>query len=156
MSDRSNRPIVLAYDGSSAADAALASASRLFAGRPAVVATVWNSIVPVTPAGLAAVPPAVTPEACEKLDDAARQDATRLAEAACEVLRAGGLECSPHVLRCRGTTWSTIVDFAEESAAAVVVVGSRGMSPIKSALLGSVSSGVVHHCTRPVLVVHGS
>lgn len=39
------------------------------------------------------------------------------------------------------------------SAPAVVVVGSRGRSGIKSALLGSVSNAVINHAERPALVV---
>ncbi|NYT11975.1 MAG: universal stress protein [Methanomassiliicoccales archaeon] len=35
----------------------------------------------------------------------------------------------------------------------LVVVGCRGLSGIKGFLMGSVSSKVVHHCKRPVMVV---
>jgi nucleotide-binding universal stress UspA family protein len=35
----------------------------------------------------------------------------------------------------------------------VVVVGCRGLSGIKSFLMGSVSSKVVHHCNKPLMVV---
>jgi nucleotide-binding universal stress UspA family protein len=42
---------------------------------------------------------------------------------------------------------------AEEHGAEAIVVGSRGLSGIKSLLLGSVSSGIVHHSVRPTLVV---
>ena len=37
-----------------------------------------------------------------------------------------------------------------------MVVGSRGISRLRSALLGSVSNAVVHQCRRPVLVIHDS
>ena len=38
----------------------------------------------------------------------------------------------------------------------MIVLGSRGLGGIKSFVLGSVSSAVVHHATRPTLVVrHG-
>jgi nucleotide-binding universal stress UspA family protein len=36
----------------------------------------------------------------------------------------------------------------------MIAVGSRGRSGIRSAVLGSVSNGVLHNCTVPVLVVH--
>jgi hypothetical protein len=35
------------------------------------------------------------------------------------------------------------------------VVGSHGWGPLKRALFGSVSTGVLHHAKRPVLVVRG-
>jgi nucleotide-binding universal stress UspA family protein len=42
---------------------------------------------------------------------------------------------------------------AEELSADVVVVGSRGRGVIKRALLGSVSTHIVHSCPCPVMVV---
>lgn len=38
--------------------------------------------------------------------------------------------------------------------ARMIVVGSRGMGPVGRAVLGSVSSGVVHHAHCPVAIVH--
>jgi nucleotide-binding universal stress UspA family protein len=48
-----------------------------------------------------------------------------------------------------------IVREAEDLAADLVVVGARGLAPLKRALLGSVSTSVVHHVPCPVLVVKG-
>jgi nucleotide-binding universal stress UspA family protein len=50
-------------------------------------------------------------------------------------------------------TWRAIVKVAKERDARVVIVGSHGRSAVTSAVLGSVSHGVVNHCPRPVLVV---
>ena len=152
MSDTA--PVVVAYDGSRAADRGLEAVASLFREHPALVVTVWSSTVPAAPASLVALPAEVVREACDKLDDAARRQAARLAEGARDRLRAAGIDATATELLCHGTTWATIVHFAEEHAADAVVVGSRGRSPVNSALLGSVSNGVVHHCTRPVLVVH--
>ena len=48
-----------------------------------------------------------------------------------------------------------ILDLGEEIGADLIAVGSRGHGPIGRLLLGSVSEGVVHHATRPVLVLRG-
>jgi nucleotide-binding universal stress UspA family protein len=48
-----------------------------------------------------------------------------------------------------------ILAIAEEWKPDLIVLGARGLGTFKSALLGSVSSAVVHHATCPVLVVKG-
>jgi len=46
-----------------------------------------------------------------------------------------------------------IVRVAKEGNFDLIVVGARGLSKIKQMLLGSVSDGVIHHVTCPVLLV---
>jgi nucleotide-binding universal stress UspA family protein len=48
-----------------------------------------------------------------------------------------------------------IVRIAEEIGADVVIVGSRGLGPLRRALMGSVSNSVVRHAHSSVLVVRG-
>lgn len=85
------------------------------------------------PASVIAIPASVAHDAQIKMDEAARSEAQSLADAGAAIAQEEGLDA-------RGE--------------AVEVVGSRGLSAINSALLGSVSAGVVHHSSRPVLVVH--
>ena len=47
----------------------------------------------------------------------------------------------------------TLIDIARERDAAVVVVGSHGISGLRDRLLGSVSRKLIEHCDRPVLVI---
>ncbi|MGB3633636.1 MAG: universal stress protein [Rubrobacteraceae bacterium] len=48
-----------------------------------------------------------------------------------------------------------IVGLANEIDADFIVIGSRGLGPVKRLLLGSVSEGVVHHAHVPVLILRG-
>jgi nucleotide-binding universal stress UspA family protein len=52
-----------------------------------------------------------------------------------------------------GSAAHVLAQAATEFAADLIVVGSRGRGPAASALLGSVSAGLVDHATCPVLVV---
>ncbi|MDI3315958.1 MAG: universal stress protein [Mycobacterium sp.] len=46
----------------------------------------------------------------------------------------------------------TLVDMSKD--ARIVAVGARGLGPVRSVLLGSVSTGLIHHAHCPVAVIH--
>jgi nucleotide-binding universal stress UspA family protein len=154
MAPENGTPTVVAYDGSDGARAAIAAVARLVPDRPAIVMSVWRSLAEAAPASLIAIPADVARESYERLDRGAEKQAADLSEEGAQALSELGVEATSTAVRSEWNTWSSIVDFADRSDAALVVVGSRGLSGVKSALLGSVSNGVVHHCRRPVLVVH--
>lgn len=52
-----------------------------------------------------------------------------------------------------GDPAESLLSLADEEAAALLVVGSRGRGPLKAALLGSVSSALATHAPCPVLIV---
>lgn len=55
-----------------------------------------------------------------------------------------------------GSPAPTILDLARSRDVDLIVVGSRGLGALQSALLGSVSSAVVQEADRPVLVARSS
>jgi nucleotide-binding universal stress UspA family protein len=146
-------PVVVAYDGSDGAKAAIDRVASLVPARPVLVVSVWESLARVARGSLIALPADVAAEALEKLDRGAEQRAAGLAEEGAERARALGLSASAVTALSDWNVFSAILDVAEQHDAALVAVGSRGLSGIKSVLLGSISSAIVHHSPRPVLVV---
>ena len=145
---RTDRPLLLCYDGSDDAKHAIAEAAALFDSRPALVAAVWQDVTAVPSfAWLAPV------DGIEDLLSAARENAERVAAEGVQEAVAAGFDASPLVVEASGPVWVAIVDAAQEHDVAAIVLGSRGLSGVKSVLMGSVSTGVVHHAPRPALVV---
>jgi nucleotide-binding universal stress UspA family protein len=145
--------ILIAYDGSISARAAIERAGRLFPGSPALVVTVWSSVRAAAGAARAALPADVIDEAVGRLDQATEAAAVKVAEDGAARARQAGLKASSLAIDADGSIWAAIVRLAEEEQVLAVVVGSRGQSSLRSALLGSVSNAVVHRCGRPVVVV---
>jgi nucleotide-binding universal stress UspA family protein len=68
--------------------------------------------------------------------------------------RERGVDTSGEIRRVSaGDTPQQIVDAAEATDAELIILGSRGMSELKSMLLGGVANKVVQHATCPVLLV---
>lgn len=137
-----NSPVVVGIDGSatsaSAVEMAFVLASSLDV--PLIAVHAWN---PASQTGGVTLPILIDWAAIEKEEEAL------LAESL-----AGWAEKYPNVaveqvLRQRNAA-QTLIDLSEQ--AQLVVVGSRGRGPIKSALLGSTSSNLTHHAHCPVMI----
>jgi nucleotide-binding universal stress UspA family protein len=89
-----------------------------------------------------------------ELDHVASEDGQGRADEGVNLARESGLEAEPLAVEADGPIWETIIETADRRQAAVIVMGSRGLTGLRSMLLGSVSSTVVHHAHRPTLVVH--
>jgi nucleotide-binding universal stress UspA family protein len=146
-------PVLYAYDGSENARRALVEGAARLAGRPAVVATVWRTVEPAASAARAALPDDVIEQGVTNIDDESEEQALETATAGVAILRDAGVEASARAVRSTANTWSAILELADELDAETIVLGSRGRSGIRAALLGSVSAGVVERSRRPVLVV---
>jgi nucleotide-binding universal stress UspA family protein len=81
-----------------------------------------------------------------------QEEARLLLDEQVERLRAASGTVAQAHLRM-GLPDKEIVVLSEEIGAGLIVAGSRGLGPLKRALLGSVSSSVVRHAHRSVLVV---
>lgn len=75
----------------------------------------------------------------------------RILDAAIGVLRDGGIESSPILLR--GDAAKEIIEYSKENQVNLIVSGSRGLSQWKGWLLGSVSRKLVHYSDCSVLTV---
>ena len=73
---------------------------------------------------------------------------------AADAAEAAGLDYT--LERISGDTVDEIVAVADSANADLIVIGSRGRGPITSALLGSVSRGVLRESRGSVLVVRGA
>jgi nucleotide-binding universal stress UspA family protein len=143
--------ILIAYDGSPDSQAAIQRAGELLAGRPATVLTVWERVEDVLThvgAGLQ-----VGNIDYDALDRASEQDAKQRAEEGAELARKAGLKAEPRSAVRNGSTADAILGEADELGAEAIVMGTRGLTGIRSVLLGSVSHAVVQHAGQPVIVV---
>jgi len=77
-----------------------------------------------------------------------------LLQEAVELAAEKGVDVKTTLLK--GRPADEIVAFADSIAADLIVVGSRGHGAITSALIGSVSRGVLNESRRPVLIVRGT
>jgi nucleotide-binding universal stress UspA family protein len=141
------KPVLLATDGSPTAEKATETAIELARrlGTELVVTTVWN--IPYTTVGFAAAP--VNGELARLSEEQARKIAGEAAARAEEA----GVETRSVVLR--GLPVEELCLAAEKFTPRFLVIGSHGWGVVKRAIFGSVSTGVLHHATCPVLVVRG-
>ncbi|HET6694989.1 MAG TPA: universal stress protein [Gaiellaceae bacterium] len=134
-------PIVIATDGSEGAEAAAAAGARV-AGTHA------------TSAVLVYVRPSIgalgEPYYQEKLSEQMAHARVAL-DRAKELVAQEGVEAEEEILE--GNAADRVVQFARDRNAPLIVVGSRGLGAVAGAVLGSVSTAIIHRADRPVLVV---
>jgi nucleotide-binding universal stress UspA family protein len=139
------KPVLLATDGSPAAEKATETAIELakLLDTELVIVTVWT--IPYTVTGFGPAP--MNGELARLGEDEAKE----LVRAAAARAEAAGVETRTQVLR--GIPVEEICLAAETYEPRFLVVGSHGRGFVKRALFGSVSAGVLHRAECPVLVV---
>jgi nucleotide-binding universal stress UspA family protein len=142
------KKILIATDGSESAHEALEFGLDLAAeqGARAFVVHVTPMVEVMPYANFGYVGPAVPHE----FDEHDRECLQEAAELGAEK----GVDVETALLK--GRPADEIVTYADTIDADLIVVGSRGHGAIASALIGSVSRGVLHESRRPVLIVRGA
>jgi nucleotide-binding universal stress UspA family protein len=150
--------LLVAYDGSDRSRQAIRHAGTLLRGHRAVVLHVHEPVVPlvVTPAGAAMVATtAGLVRQSEPAAEVARRHAAEITEEGAREAQRAGLSATGEMVDASGTAAiaDAIVQTATSKHASLIVLGSHGRSAIAAALLGSVSTAVLHRSCVPVLVV---
>ena len=87
----------------------------------------------------------------EMIERAAQGAGAHALQDAVALVRAAGLEVETEI--ATGEPAHTLVEVAENFGCEMIVVGARGAGSLRSAVLGSVSTELLHSATMPVLVV---
>jgi osmotically inducible protein OsmC len=144
-------PLLLCYDGSEDAKHAIEHAGRLLGGRDALVVTVWQGTPALGSLAFAGATDSMFNFA--KVNRAAAERGGRVAADGVRIAEQAGLHAEPVAVEATGPVWRAIVEIADRHDAATIVMGCRGLTGLRSMLLGSVSSTIVHHADRPTLVI---
>lgn len=135
--------IMVAYDGSNLSKKALQRAVQLAQSSAAKLDIVHVFQLPVYIAGEAMI--AITQDQAQYYSEsqAKLEEAKQLVPP----------ELAVSLVMKIGNPAKEILDYAEKAGTDLIVMGSRGLGPIREFILGSVSHNVVQHAKIPVLIV---
>ncbi|MEM2118705.1 MAG: universal stress protein [Candidatus Bathyarchaeia archaeon] len=150
--------ILVPIDGSENSLKALEKATQIakkFGGKITLLhvysAATQPLIIP-EPTGLSShVIPIMTPTEISKIAEAAKQAGNRILDDGENRVKAAEVEVEKMLVE--GHAVHEIVKIAKEGNYDLIILGARGISHIKEMFLGSVTDGVIHHATCPVLVI---
>jgi len=136
--------ILTATDFSADAENALAWAQAIARAHGATVELVHALSLPL-------LAPEMAAPTAELLDEIERAAERKLQETVDQV-RQGG--CAINARLLPGQPSQVILELARELAPDLIVLGTRGLTGLRHALLGSTTARVVQHAAAPVLSVH--
>jgi nucleotide-binding universal stress UspA family protein len=154
VSEIVNKPVLLCFDGSEDAAIAIRRAAGLTAHRQAVVLTVWEPMAgwaPSDPASILSAPLDRLASKALDIDQVLEELAQETLGRGVDIARDAGFAAEGQLVE--GEPWHAICNAAHDLDAEAIVMGARGLSRMKSMLLGSVSFAVLTHARRPVLVI---
>lgn len=122
-------------------------------GELATVLCVWESFTDVMTrrgGGLGFAPMNID---FDEMDKAAEDSARERPDEGAQRAQRARLNAQPRTRVRDATIALTILAEANDVGARAIVVGTRGLSGVKSLLLGSVCHAVLQHADRPVIVI---
>jgi nucleotide-binding universal stress UspA family protein len=137
--------VLAAYDGSKASEKALKHALQLVEGNPGSKLTVAH--VAARPSYTFAGYGMILPEGYEA--QIKEYESSIIAQAKAKI------EHLPYskVVLLSGTPSNAILEYAKENQCDLIVLGNRGLGPIREWMLGSVSHHIAQQSQVPVLIV---
>lgn len=138
----SYRRLLVAVDASESGSNAFRQACRLGGGEARIAAI---TAIPVYPDQFDVL------ATKERVGEALRREGERILSEVEKVAREEGVDVK--LILEEGSPFERIVDVAEEGGYDLIVMGRRGKSRIEKALVGSVTSRVIGHSQRDVMVV---
>ena len=143
---KSDGTVLIAYDGSDHAKAAVDQAGReLLTPRRAVVLTIQP---PLDSDTLFGATQSVIPD---DLLSGIAKEAQRTAEEGAAFADRVGFDAEAMVIS-GDPAWRQIVDAANDVGAAIIAIGSHGRTGLDRKMMGSVANAVVQHSNLPVFI----
>jgi len=155
-----SRLIVIAYDGSPAAEHAVCEAGELLAGRPALVVVVWKrglgfELLELPTATLGFPPAKLDIRTAIEIDEEMQERAKLLAHKGAVLARDAGFEAEGLAIAddVEVEVAETITDVARKRDAQAIVIAAHAHGSAAEVVLGSTTRLVVRRAPCPVLVV---
>jgi nucleotide-binding universal stress UspA family protein len=147
--------ILLCYEGSASSQHVIDVAHEILGDAEATLLHVWDPPASfligdtVSAFGMGTL----APEQVQELDVVVRERAGRILAEGVSLAKEAGFAAQGRLEDSKGSPWRTILETAEQIDASLIVVGTHTVGAVEAALLGSVSTSLVHHAHRPVLLV---
>ena len=145
--------ILICYGGSADSKSAIKRGGKLLSGQPATVLTVWQPFAAVVTRAYAGWGTIASMQDPVAIDKAILEQAEELAQEGARLAREAGLDAEARTRAEETTTAEAVLSEADAIGATAILIGSRGLSALKSVFLGSVSRGVLQNADRTVIVV---
>jgi nucleotide-binding universal stress UspA family protein len=149
-----NGPILLCYDGSDDAAAAINAVAALLSGHDALAVCFWQPFS--RQASRFAINLLELVQDPASVNDREAELAQQIANEGADLANQAGLHAEGHAVEVNLPIDEAIIVHADQIDTPLIVLGSRGRSSISSMLLGDVANDVAQRSNRPVFLAPSS